>query len=67
MRRKQPSRIADVLGRVEAAWADMNHAQRRLFEIRTGIDPGGRSRPNRTIAELEALYAIPPAKRALNR
>jgi hypothetical protein len=45
----------------------MNHAQRRLFEIRTGIDPGERSRPNRTIAELEALYAIPPGKRPLNR
>ena len=47
--RHAPRRIA----RLKQAVTEMNYAQQRLFEIRTGI-PESRSR--RQIEELEALF-----------
>lgn len=42
-----------TLGRIKQAVAEMNYAQRRLFELRTGV-PDSRSR--RQIEHLEALF-----------
>lgn len=46
--------------RIRHAWLEMNHAQRRLFEIRTGVSVEPRrprtAEPARTIEELEHLF-----------
>jgi hypothetical protein len=68
--------IKQSIKRVRAVWAELDYAQRRLFEIRTGvpvleIDTGNqvsRARPNThtpaTIDELEALFAAEEAQTA---
>ena len=43
MSTQSPSQIGRILTRIRAAWSEMDHAQRRLFEIRTGI-PADRPR-----------------------
>ena len=51
--------IKRFLKRVKAIWSELDYAQRRLFEIRTGIEvDGGPSAPKiaRRSDELEALY-----------
>jgi hypothetical protein len=60
-----PSRFRRTVDRLQAIWWELDHAQRRLFESRTGadVDPRGK----RSQAELDAFYAIPPAKRPLKR
>jgi len=45
------SRTRRIVSRITASWADMDHAQRRLVEIQTGItgltrDHGRRTRVN---------------------
>jgi hypothetical protein len=58
--KSSPSHISQVIGRIRAAWADMDYAHRRLFEIQTGIpvdDVQERRAARRKIKELEALYA----------
>jgi hypothetical protein len=45
--------------RATKLWNELDYAQRRLFEIRTGIEVDqvqARRRARRTIRELEALY-----------
>lgn len=44
MKSNSPSHISQVVGRIRSAWSEMDHAQRRMFEIRTGI-PVDRPRP----------------------
>ena len=67
--KSSPSHISQVIGRIRAAWADMDYAHRRLFEIQTGIpvdDVLSRRAARRKISELEALYAadeLPPVVR----
>lgn len=58
-------RLRRSIDRLKAVWWELDHAQRRLFEVRTGVDvdPHGK----RSQAELDAYYAIPPAKRRLTR
>lgn len=58
--KSSPSHISQVIGRIRAAWADMDYAHRRLFEIQTGIpvdDVQGRRPARRKIRDLEAHYA----------
>jgi hypothetical protein len=60
MKPKSPSHISQVVARVRSAWSDMNYAQRRLFEIRTGVaadEVMRQRRTRRTTKELEALYS----------
>jgi hypothetical protein len=35
-------RLSRLIARVRATWAEMDYAQRRLLEIRTGLDLGAR-------------------------
>lgn len=60
----KPTRIAGrLVRRIQAIWSELAYADRRLFEIRTGIDVDGFRRRSR-FNELEALYA---ADRAASR
>lgn len=43
--------------RLKAAWADMNYAQRRLFDIRVEL-PHEDSAPDARTKQLEALYRL---------
>jgi hypothetical protein len=57
------SRTRRTFGRAKKLWAEMDYAQRRLLEIRTGVPL---STPEETkarhdqaeVAELERLYAL---------
>ena len=52
--------IRKTVKRLRSAWTEMDYAQRRLFEIRTGVQatsPKARQRPVTSTEELEALYA----------
>jgi hypothetical protein len=56
-----PSRLRGIFSRVTQTWAELDYAQRRLLEIRTGIPnltPPKRPRISRSVSELEALYAF---------
>ncbi len=58
MKTKNPSHIGQVLARIRSTWSEMSYAQRRLFEIRTGVavdDVQRRRNARREIKELEAL------------
>ncbi len=51
--------IRRLILRAKALWSELDYAQRRLFEVRTGIeldDLQRRRRARRTLAELEAHY-----------
>jgi hypothetical protein len=50
-----------VIRRIVNVWNELGYAQRRLFEIQTGVpvdDVRRRRRARRTIKELEALYSV---------
>lgn len=53
------SQIKRLVRRFRRVWAELDYAQRRVFEIRTGVPvgPGKGRRISRTIDELERLYA----------
>ena len=56
---KSAPAIRRRIRRVKAIWAELDYAQRRLFEIRTGVpidDLQRRRNTRRAITELEALY-----------
>jgi hypothetical protein len=36
------SRVIRFIGRVRQVWAELDYAQRRLLEMRTGLDLGAR-------------------------
>jgi hypothetical protein len=53
------SRAGRAITRIRRTWAELDYAQRRLLEIRTGIpfsDDEKRARRWAEIDELEALY-----------
>ena len=53
------SRIGRLIGRLARVWAELNYAQRRSFELQTGIPVlTRRARPRiaRSAHELETLY-----------
>ena len=52
--------ITHAFRRAREIWAELDYAQRRLFEMRTGVDAGTRRR-TLTIDELEAMYAVEEA------
>ncbi len=54
------SRAGRIVGRATQIWAELDYAQRRLLEIRTGIPQLTRQeRPTAgSVSELEALYAL---------
>jgi hypothetical protein len=52
------TRIRTLASRAHRTWSELDYAQRRLFELRTGLevtDPRSTPRPG-SIAELERLY-----------
>jgi hypothetical protein len=57
--RSGPGRI---IGWVRDAWVELEYAQRRLFELRTGIPSGATRRCRVRIDELEAWYALEARK-----
>jgi hypothetical protein len=57
---KPTSIVGRTVRRIQEIWSELAYADRRLFEIRTGIDVDGFQRRNR-INELEALYAADQA------
>jgi hypothetical protein len=64
------SRLRRIFSRVTQTWAELDYAQRRLLEIRTGIPnltPPKRRRISRSVSELEALYALEEAAVAARR
>jgi hypothetical protein len=56
------SHIRRAYRRVKRAWSELEYAQRRLFELRTGVAVTGpkrtSSRDRATIDKLERLYAL---------
>jgi hypothetical protein len=53
------SRIKRVARRVKRIWSELDYAQRRMFEMRTGVPARAQRRPriSRSVDELERLYA----------
>jgi hypothetical protein len=53
------SRTRRVFGRLKRLWGEMNYAQRRSFELRTGVPAGAAGHPHisRSVDELERLLA----------
>ena len=53
------SQARRLLRRLRQVWSELDYAQRRAFEIRTGIPLRAEKRPriSRTIDELERLFA----------
>ena len=53
------SGVRKATKRVKRVWAEMDYAQRRLFEIRTGVPAVDRDQPTPTsVDDLEALYEL---------
>jgi hypothetical protein len=52
-----------MLRRVRSTWAELDYAQRRMFELRTGISAvppqPWPDTPWANVSELEAVYAAP--------
>jgi hypothetical protein len=54
------SRAKRAISRARRIWSELDYAQRRLFEIRTGVRataPEMRASVRRQVEELERLYA----------
>lgn len=49
------------MARFSQIWAELDHAQTRLLEIRTGLELSPRTPSKCNIVHLEALYALPSA------
>jgi len=58
------SRVSRFIRHLKRVWADLDYAQRRLFEINTGIEVTRRESPRISTEELEALYAYQPPEEA---
>lgn len=53
------SKTGRVVKRLKALWGELDYAQRRSFELQTGVSAGSgrRRRISRSVDELERLYA----------
>jgi hypothetical protein len=54
------SRASHTIRRIKQTWSELDHAQRRLFEVRTGIPvtpEGERAQARAESRELELLFA----------
>ncbi len=55
------SHVKQVIGRMQETWSELDYAQRRLFEIRTGVPVVKREdRHPAGVDELEAVFALEP-------
>jgi hypothetical protein len=52
-----PARVGGMIERVRRSWTEIEYAQRRMFELRTGIVLPA-TRRGTHVEELEALYAL---------
>jgi hypothetical protein len=54
------SRAGRIFGRVKEIWDELDYAQRRTLEIRTGIPLTQQANPDITasVSDLESLYAL---------
>jgi hypothetical protein len=52
------SRPIRIARRVRRIWAELEYAQRRLFELRTGVSAEPRRRSQVSVEELERLYRL---------
>ena len=53
------SKSTRAIRRLKRVWAELDYAQRRSFELQTGVPIGARRRAqiSRSVDELERLYA----------
>jgi hypothetical protein len=53
------SQTKRLVRRFRLVWSELAYAQRRSFEVQTGVPTGARNRPriSRSVDELERLYA----------
>ncbi|HTX10163.1 MAG TPA: hypothetical protein VME22_16200 [Solirubrobacteraceae bacterium] len=53
------SRTKQAVKRLKRLWGELDYAQRRSFELQTGVPTGARRRAriSRSIDDLERLYA----------
>ncbi len=60
MRTRTTSRAGRIFHRVKEIWAELDYAQRRTLEIRTGIPLTQQANPDMTasVSDLESLYAL---------
>ena len=61
MRRIVTTRAVRIAERLRRAWVEMDYAQRRMFELRTGVASLPATRRRRDVSsveDLEALYAL---------
>jgi hypothetical protein len=66
MRFATDSGVSRIVGRAQHIWAELDYAQRRLFEIQTGIptrERGAHPRLHGSIEELECLWAVGECER----
>ncbi|HEY4825616.1 MAG TPA: hypothetical protein VIH85_02565 [Solirubrobacteraceae bacterium] len=56
MKTSATSRIKRAARRAKRLWSELDYAQRRVFEMRTGV-PLTRPNISRSVDELERLYA----------
>lgn len=54
------SRLGQIVSDISRVWEEMDYAQRRLLEIRTGVELTRREPAPINIDELERLYAYQP-------
>lgn len=53
--------ISKTFSRIHRTWSEMDYAQRRLLEIRTGVPMGPTVRSRRgEVSELERLWSLRP-------
>lgn len=61
------SAVRQTIKRIRRTWSELDYAQRRLMEIRTGLEltkPDERRDVATTAEELEQLYALEETPRA---
>lgn len=52
------SRAARIARRLRRTWGDMDYAQRRMFELRTGVSARPSRRSKISVEDLERLYHL---------
>lgn len=59
MRATPKRRASRIIGWLRDAWAELDYAQRRMFELNTAIPALRPPRDRADVDALEALYALP--------
>jgi hypothetical protein len=55
---KTRKHASSIVSRVRKNWSEMSYAQRRLFELRTGVSASTGNRRARARREIETLNAL---------